>query len=240
MQTNRKLRLRLFAFLMVCALLIPRNGFITAAAEQTQTVPVTAQAVALNEGATVLTEAEPAPDGLSPDSATGYIEKDLVAETPEETIPSESTGLSYQEAMEQRRQVVAMLESFLGTRYVWGGIYPGGFDCSGLVYYIYYLTLGYEISRCADTQMLNDGTPVTKDNLQPGDLVFFRDPGSPWVASHVGIYVGNRQMIHASNSGVCYSSVDSDYYASRYVGARRIIQVDNTGITTEIPTLNLR
>ncbi len=235
MQHDRKLRLRLFAFLMVCALLVPRYGFPVATAEETE--PATAQAVTLQEGATVLTEAEPAPDGLSPDSTTGYIEK--VNTAPVEDVESDA-GLSYQEAMEQRRQVLAMLESYLGTPYVWGGIYPGGFDCSGLVYYIYNITLGYEITRCADSQLLYDGTPVTSENLQPGDLVFFRDPGSPWVASHVGIYVGDRQMIHASNSGVCYSSLDSDYYSSRYVGARRIIQVDTTNVTPDAPALNLR
>ncbi len=233
MHNNRKLRIRLFAFLLVCALLVPTNGY-TAAAEET--APVTAQAVATQEGATVLAEAEPAPAAATRSSDMGYIEKEIVLTGEEEA----STGLPLQEALELRRQVVSMLEDQLGTYYVYGGIYPGGFDCSGLVYYIYYITLGYEITRCADTQLLNDGTAVADEDLQPGDLVFFRDPWSPWAASHVGIYVGNRQMIHASNSGVRYDSLDSEYYASRYVGAKRLIQVEAPTVSTELPTLNLR
>ena len=90
MQNDRKLKLRLFAFLMVCALLVPKNGLFVASAEET--APVTAQAVTLQEGATVLTEAEPEPDGLSPDSATGYIEKENTVADDE----AQDTGLSYQ------------------------------------------------------------------------------------------------------------------------------------------------
>ena len=95
-----------------------------------------------------------------------------------------------------------------------------GFDCSGLVYYCYG-QFGYSLNRVADDQMDN-GTAVSYDNLQVGDLVFF---GSGSYANHVGIYIGNGNFVHAANpsSGVRVSSLNETYYANRYIGARRII-----------------
>ncbi len=132
-----------------------------------------------------------------------------------------------------RRQILDWAKAQLGTPYVYGGATPRGFDCSGYVYYIYGKQ-GYDLNRCADTQM-QDGTVVTKDGLQVGDLVFFRDPWSPWLASHVGIYVGGGKMLHAGSNGIGYASLDDEYYASRYVGARRIIHADAAEIQ-QLPT----
>lgn len=132
-----------------------------------------------------------------------------------------------------RSQILDWAKAQLGTPYVYGGATPRGFDCSGYVYYIYGKQ-GYDLNRCADTQM-QDGTVVTKDGLQVGDLVFFRDPWSPWLASHVGIYVGGGKMLHAASNGIGYASLDDEYYASRYVGARRIIHADAAEIQ-QLPT----
>lgn len=132
-----------------------------------------------------------------------------------------------------RSQILDWAKAQLGTPYVYGGATPRGFDCSGYVYYIYGKQ-GYDLNRCADTQM-QDGTVVTKDGLQVGDLVFFRDPWSPWLASHVGIYVGGGKMLHAGSNGIGYASLDDEYYASRYVGARRIIHADAAEIQ-QLPT----
>lgn len=235
MHNDRKTRLGIFAILMVCALMLPIDGFTAAAAEE-KAPTQTARAVMPLENARVLQQADPTPMVQTPDSTTGYIEKEIP--TPK-TV--QSNGLSYQEVFRQRKQVLDTLHRHLGTPYVYGGAWPGGFDCSGIIYYIYNNLLGYPITRCADTQLLYDGTRVSSSELQLGDLVFFRDPGSPWAASHAGIYIGNRMMIHASSSkGLSYASIDSAYFSSRYVGAKRIIPVDTTTINPDFSGINLR
>ena len=128
-----------------------------------------------------------------------------------------------------KESVMTFSHDLLGVPYVYGGKSPWGFDCSGFVSYVYE-NHGISIHRCADEQM-QDGLIVAREELQPGDLVFFSVYG-PWLASHVGIYIGGGKMIHASSSrGICISSLDSDYWASTYVGARRLLIADpaNTG-----------
>ena len=124
-------------------------------------------------------------------------------------------------ATEGAVEVANFAMTFVGYSYVYGGASPSsGFDCSGLVYYCYG-QFGYKLNRVADDQMDN-GTAVSYDSLQVGDLVFF---GSGSYANHVGIYIGNGNFVHAANrsSGVRVSSLNETYYATRYIGARRII-----------------
>jgi len=122
--------------------------------------------------------------------------------------------------------IVDYAVQFIGTPYVYGGASPSGFDCSGFTMYVFQ-HFGYSLPHGA-TGQLRYGTAVSKSDLQPGDLVFFYDPaygGSGITATHVGIYAGNRQFLHASSyyGGVCYSSIDDPYYYSPYfVGARRM------------------
>ncbi len=115
--------------------------------------------------------------------------------------------------------IVAEAEKYLGVDYVWGGTSPSGFDCSGLVQYCLN-TLGISIERVAEDQF-NCGMPVARDDLQPGDLVFFEQNG---YIHHVGIYVGGNMMIHAPHTGevVKYQSLDTEYYQREYAGARRV------------------
>ena len=117
---------------------------------------------------------------------------------------------------------VSLAYQYMGVPYVYGGASPSGFDCSGFTMYVY-SQLGVSLPHGA-TPQLNYGTAVDRSDLQPGDLVFFQDYG--YVASHVGIYVGDGQFIHASSSSsngycVCVSSLTSGYYNTHYLTARR-------------------
>lgn len=119
-------------------------------------------------------------------------------------------------------RVVAKAAQYLGTPYRYGGSAPGGFDCSGFTSYIF-KQFNIYLNRTAAGQY-NQGIAVSKANLCSGDLVFFNTYGG---ISHVGIYAGNGQFIHSSSpssGGVIYSALNEGYYASRYVGARRVIK----------------
>ena len=118
-----------------------------------------------------------------------------------------------------REDLVDYAKSFLGTRYVWGGASPSGFDCSGFTMYVY-AHFGYRMSHGASDQLYAFTRVSTAERLA-GDLVFFSYGGGD--ISHVGIYLGGGAFIHAtSNGGVKISYFDS-YYSSTYVGAVRIL-----------------
>lgn len=95
--------------------------------------------------------------------------------------------------------LISYAYQFIGRPYVFGATGPDAFDCSGFTQYVYRNALGIGLSRTTYTQV-NEGKPVSRDQLQPGDLVFTNGPAS--APGHVGIYVGNGQMIHAARPGV--------------------------------------
>ena len=115
--------------------------------------------------------------------------------------------------------VVSKAKQYIGSRYVYGGSSPSGFDCSGFTSYVY-KQFGVSLNRTAAGQYSN-GTAVSKSQLQPGDLVMFGKSG----INHVGIYIGGGQMVHAANPsrGVTTDTINSGYYANNYVGARRVM-----------------
>jgi cell wall-associated NlpC family hydrolase len=111
--------------------------------------------------------------------------------------------------------VVGIAMRYLGTPYVWGGASPSGFDCSGFVMYVFN-QIGVSLPHSSYAQY-GYGSPVSRGDLQPGDLVFFDGLG------HVGIYVGGGSFIHAPHTGdVVKISSMTGWYASTFVGARRL------------------
>ena len=153
---------------------------------------------------------------LDASGAEGYIRSDLVnysggAVTAQVTVP-QTKG----------QAIVQTAQKYLGYAYSWGGTSPStGFDCSGFANYVCKQN-GITLHRVAQDVYSNDGVWVSKDQIQPGDLLFFGY--GPYSVTHMGIYVGNGQMIHASTSstGVIYSDINSNYYTRMYVGAKRV------------------
>lgn len=146
---------------------------------------------------------------------TGYVSSDYITITTEpDATETASSDLG--------AQIVAYAEEYLGTPYVLGGNGPNQFDCSGFTKFVY-SHFGYTLNRTA-TDQLQNGVSVSKDELQPGDLVFFKYRTSKPV-SHVGIYIGNGEFIHASTNRyvVQIDQMESGHYANVYVYARRII-----------------
>ena len=112
--------------------------------------------------------------------------------------------------------VVGIAMQYLGVPYSWGGASPSGFDCSGFVMYVY-AQVGVSLPHNAAMQF-GVGSPVSRDALEPGDLVFFAGLG------HVGLYIGGGQFVHAPHTGdvVKISSLYDSWYAATWVGGRRI------------------
>ncbi len=128
---------------------------------------------------------------------------------------------------EQISQLLDYASQFKGTRYRSGSSSPKGFDCSGFTSFVF-KKFGYDLNRSSSSQV-NNGTPVAKNELQPGDLVFFNGRAVGKRVGHVGIVTevkdnGTFEFIHSSNSrGVVVSSSEEPYYKRRYVGANRVI-----------------
>ena len=124
------------------------------------------------------------------------------------------------------RAIDAMLDrahSLIGTRYRAGGMSPEtGFDCSGFAGFLYRDILGFQLPRSAH-QIWKFGKSVERDDLRPGDLVFYNTMKRPY--SHVGIYLGDNRFIHSPTSGgrVNIVYMDQRYWATRWNGAKRIV-----------------
>jgi NlpC/P60 family len=121
------------------------------------------------------------------------------------------------------QQLADIAAGLAGLPYRWGGISPAtGFDCSGLVYYVH-RQFGITLGREASAQFRN-GQPVTRGDLQPGDIVFFSDTYTSGI-SHDGIYLGDGKFVHAvrPGSGVKITSMSDGYWSPRFTGARRVL-----------------
>lgn len=122
----------------------------------------------------------------------------------------------------RNEKIVNQALNLAGTHYKYGGNNPiTGFDCSGFVRYVYQKAANVTLPRTA-SGMSKHGKSIQKNALQAGDLVFFNTTN--YANSHVGIYIGNDQMIHAPRTGrsVSLVSIENPYWAKRYNSAKRI------------------
>lgn len=155
----------------------------------------------------------------------GYIRSDLITLTEK---PDSNHGISAKSIAQNSdmvygrmgQEIATYAQSFVGYPYVYGGSSPSGFDCSGFMQYLFG-HFGVKINRTATAQ-LKDGYSVSYDSMRPGDIIYF---GYGHTASHVGMYIGNGNFVHAQSSrtGVVITSLSEKYYANRFLCAHRIV-----------------
>lgn len=160
--------------------------------------------------------------GTSRNTAT-VIKKSTVVKSGGNTI-SENQSISIPADLAPQSQALLQEASrWLGTPYKYGGEDKSGVDCSGLVMNVYRSALSIKMPRNSKAQS-DYCTPVPKNNLTPGDLLFFATSGGKTV-SHVGIFIGDNRMIHSSTSkGVIVSDINADYYVRTFAGSGRVEQ----------------
>lgn len=162
---------------------------------------------------------------------SGYIHKELLSDSKVEATNRGTSNrekaisnVSNNKVSELGSDIVSYAKQFLGCPYVYGAAGSQSFDCSGFTMYVY-KHFGYSLSHSATAQS-KVGTYVAKEDLQPGDLVFFLDYETMDGIGHCGIYIGDGEFIHASSgSGYCVktSTLLSGSYYNRYATARRLI-----------------
>jgi cell wall-associated NlpC family hydrolase len=166
------------------------------------------------------------------DGLTGYVRSDFVNIIKGHKAAAASTASSTRASptspapaanLTLGQQIVEFALGFIGCDYVYGGTSPSGFDCSGLVTYVY-KNFGVSVTRTASGQYRDNGVLIDKSELAPGDLVFFSNNGLKSI-THVGIYIGDNEFVHASRPGVgvVISRTDSSYYKNGLYGAKRLI-----------------
>lgn len=144
---------------------------------------------------------------------------------------------STQDALSLRGKVRSFALEYQGVPYMHGGTSPRGFDCCGFTQYVYN-NLGFGITRTVAAQ-LQDGVIISQDDLQCGDLIFFENTtGWGHFASHVGIYIGNGQMIHSGDDGVSVADLSHPYFQYHYMCARRVI-ISELPTETVIPAVGI-
>ena len=155
---------------------------------------------------------------------TGYIRSDYLSYAEPQAAagaaaPAPAADVPYNATMGEK--IVATAMQYLGCPYVYGGMSPAGFDCSGFVNYVYNQH-GYSLHRVAQAIYSYDGQSVAQAGIQPGDIVCFGYSSNS--INHVGIYIGNGQYIHASTytTGVIISNLGSRGYSSPLIGIKRV------------------
>ncbi len=151
---------------------------------------------------------------------TGWVSGQYITKTSSPSTPNPNPGES---SSNKQQAIVNLAKQQIGKPYVWGAEGPSSFDCSGLTYYVYKNAAGKTLPRTSVEQS-KTGTTVNRNNLQPGDLLFSSTNGSGSV-SHVGIYIGNGEMIHAPKPGdvVKRTNINTSYWNGVYLWAKRVI-----------------
>lgn len=163
--------------------------------------------------AVAITPAQAAPGSTRADIV--IVERDKSPENSPKTTAEAAASMITQE-------IILQAMSLIGVRYKWGGNSPEtGLDCSGFIRYVFQKSVNIALPRSASA-MSRIGLRVDKDELQPGDLVFFNTLRRQF--SHVGLYLGNNKFIHAPSTGknITIANMDQKYWATRYNGARRM------------------
>lgn len=157
------------------------------------------------------------------DGKTGYVNSSYLQSSKPSSNSSNSNGST--SVSKSASAVISYAKTLLGKPYVWGAQGPNSFDCSGFTYYVFKNKAGITLPRTSSAQS-KYGTYISKSNLKAGDLVFFDTSGSNnGAVSHVGLYIGNGKMIHASYSQkkIVIADFNSSYYQKAYVNARRVL-----------------
>ena len=155
---------------------------------------------------------------------TGYVDSSYL----QSTVPGSNgnnANNNNNTVSTKANEVIAYAKTLLGKPYVWGAQGPNSFDCSGFTYYVFKNKAGIVLPRTSSAQS-KYGTYVSKSNLKAGDLVFFDTNGAnDGNVSHVGMYIGNGQMIHASygQKKIVIANFNDSYYQKAYVNARRVL-----------------
>jgi cell wall-associated NlpC family hydrolase len=231
---------RLLLFVTVCVFLL---GFstITTYADENKTGTITASSLNLRSGPstsdmiissltkgqslTILKSSGSWYNVLGPDGISGWVNSTYVS-TKNAVVSrgSITRGEQTKAATDIDSEIVSFAKDLLGVKYVWGGITPAGFDCSGFVKYVYD-HFDINIDRVSTSQA-TQGVAVDKADLEPGDLVFFDTNGGHNRINHVGIYIGDGNFIQASSSRsahkVVISSLTTGFYDDCYMRARRL------------------
>ena len=166
-------------------------------------------------------------------SITGYVNSSYLTSKKPSTATSSSTSSnssssntnSSTSTSNSASKVISYAKKLLGKPYVWGAQGPNGFDCSGFTYYVFKNSAGITLPRTSSAQS-KYGKAVSKSNLKPGDLLFFDTVGpNNGAVTHVGLYIGNGQFIHAASGQgkVVINNLNSSYYVKAYVNARRVL-----------------
>ena len=162
---------------------------------------------------------------VSANGVEGYVSTSYLSSTKPSTSGSSSSSSSNSSTSVSVDKVLDFAHQQLGKPYVWGAQGPNSFDCSGLIYYVYKNAANITLPRTSVEQS-KFGTTVSKSNLKAGDLVFFDTNGpNNGAVSHVGIYAGEGQLIHASSSSkkIVKVNMETSYWNNTYVVAKRVL-----------------
>ena len=163
--------------------------------------------------------------GYIPASQVEVVEEKYYVNCQKDSVHTQTiTYVSLADVLSYRAGLLQNAQSKLGKPYVYGCKGPNAFDCSGFTSYVFE-SQGFQLTRGSQTQ-LTDGIIISTDSLQVGDLLFYRGTHSRSYVTHVAMYAGDGKIIHADSRGVVCTDMNENYYAQRFVCARRVINAN--------------